>query len=165
MELEGSCHCRAVRFRVTSTTPHPFNRCYCAACRKTGGGGGFVVNIMGEADSLQVEGRDNVTEYRADGDSIDGGADTDGLSHMRRAFCSRCGSALWASDPRWPALIYPNASAIDTPLPRPPEIVHLMLEFKPSWVEVSRGPRHTRFAGYPEESIIDWHTRRGLVVV
>ena len=165
MELEGSCHCRAVRFRVTSTTPHPFNRCYCAACRKTGGGGGFVVNIMGEADSLQVEGRDNVTEYRADGDSIDGGADTDGLSHMRRAFCSRCGSALWASDPRWPALIYPNASAIDTPLPRPPEIVHLMLESKPSWVEVSRGPRHTRFAGYPEESIIDWHTRRGLVVV
>ena len=165
MKPEGSCHCRAVRFRVASTTPHPFNRCYCTACRKTGGGGGFVVNIMGEADSLQVEGRDNVTEYRADGDSIDGGADTDGLSHMRRAFCSRCGSALWASDPRWPAWIYPNASAIDTPLPRPPEIVHLMLESKPSWVKVSRGPRHTRFAGYPEESIIDWHTRRGLVVV
>ena len=163
MELEGSCHCRAVRFRLGTTTPHPFNRCYCAVCRKTAGGGGFSINIMGDAASLVVEGRDHVSQYRADGALIDGGADSDGLSHMRRHFCARCGSALWASDPRWPDWIYPFASAIDTPLPRPPEIVHLMLDAKPDWVEVSSGSRHTRFPGYPAESILDWHVRRDLL--
>jgi len=41
MELEGSCHCGAVRFRVSSGEPCPFNLCYCSICRKTAGGGGY----------------------------------------------------------------------------------------------------------------------------
>ena len=40
MLLEGSCHGGAVRFRVRSAHPYPFNLCYCSICRKTGGGGG-----------------------------------------------------------------------------------------------------------------------------
>ena len=47
MKLEGSCHCRAVKFTVTSHTPYPYMRCYCSICRKTAGGGGFAINIMG----------------------------------------------------------------------------------------------------------------------
>jgi hypothetical protein len=160
--LEGSCHCRAVSYRVRSTTPYPFNRCYCAVCRKTAGGGGYVINIMGEADSLEIDGDESVSTYRASADRVDGGAGKDGLSHMRRHFCSHCGSALWASDPRWPEWVYPFASAIDTPLPRPAEHVHLMLGSKPDWVEVPEGSNHKKFEGYPDESITDWHAQRGL---
>ncbi len=57
MQLEGSCHCGKVRFRVQSHTPYPYMRCYCSICRKTQGGGGYAINIMGEASTLRVRDR------------------------------------------------------------------------------------------------------------
>ena len=162
MLLEGSCHCGAVRFSVHSRTPVPFMRCYCAVCRKTQGGGGHVINLAGEADSLTVKGRRHLATYRAREELVDGGAEADGLSPLRRHFCRKCGSALWCADPRWPDLVHPFASAIDTPLPKPPETVHIMLSVKPAWVEAPSGKRHARFEHYPRESIEDWHTARGL---
>ncbi len=164
MRLNGSCHCGAVRFSLETHTPQPFMQCYCTVCRKTSGGSGSAINIMGEADTLIVEGREHVTAYRAAGELVDGGTESDGLSPMRRCFCRLCGSSLWGEDTRWPQWIYPFASAIDTPLPRPKEHVHLMLASKPDWVEVPRGRGHDHFDGYPEESIEDWHRRRGLLV-
>ena len=74
----------------------------------------------------------------------------------------RCGSALWVWDPSWPELIHPFASAIDTPLPKAPERVHLMLGSAASWVPVPRGKRETHFDEYPADSIEDWHKARGL---
>ena len=65
MRLEGSCHCRGVRFTVESHTPYPFMRCYCSICRKTQGGGGYAINIMGDAATLAVRGKQNVAVYRA----------------------------------------------------------------------------------------------------
>ena len=44
MQLEGSCHCAAVRFSVESHQPVPYLRCYCSICRKTAGTGGFAIN-------------------------------------------------------------------------------------------------------------------------
>ena len=56
MQLEGSCHCGAVRFSLHSTTPCPYMRCYCSICRKTAGGGGYAINIMGDYESLAITG-------------------------------------------------------------------------------------------------------------
>ncbi len=156
MKLEGSCHCGAVRFAVHSRTPTPFMRCYCSICRKTAGGGGYAINIMGEAATLEVWGREDLAVYRARA------GDTDALSSARRHFCRRCGSALWAADPRWPELVHPFASAIDTPLPVPPERVHIMLGSAAAWVEAPRGDGDVHFPEYPDDSIEDWHRRRGL---
>ncbi len=154
MRLEGSCRCGAVRFALDSHTPHPYQLCYCSICRKTAGGGGFAINIMGVAESLHVEGRDAVAVYRAE---IDGETSTG-----QRSACRRCATALWLYDESWPDLIHPFASAVDTPLPRPPERVHLMLADKPDWVEAAVGPGDRTFQGYPEQSIEDWHRSRGL---
>jgi len=156
MLLEGSCHCGAVSFQVNSRTPYPFNYCYCSICRKTAGGGGSAINIMGDTPSLQVKGSDNLAIYQA---TIDGKTST-----AMRHFCQRCGSHLWLWDPRWPDLIHPLASAIDTDLPEPPERVHLMLGSKASWCTVplsSDTDRH--FEVYPEEAIEAWHEKRGLL--
>jgi hypothetical protein len=49
MHLEGSCHCGAVSFSLTSEHPYPYQRCYCSICRKTQGGGGYSINICGLA--------------------------------------------------------------------------------------------------------------------
>ena len=60
MQLAGSCHCGSVRFRVESHTPYPYMRCYCSICRKTQGGGGYAINIMGDAPTLRVRGAQDV---------------------------------------------------------------------------------------------------------
>jgi hypothetical protein len=70
--------------------------------------------------------------------------------------------ALWLWDPNWPELVHPHASAIDTPLPIPPERTHLMLGSKATWVEPNLGPRDKACDGYPAESIAEWHQRLGL---
>ena len=159
MRLEGSCRCGAVRFGLDSHTPHPYQLCYCTICRKTAGGGGFAINIMGVTDSLEVRGGNAVAVYRADIVGNDGSTET---SSGERNFCSRCATALWLWDPSWPDLIHPFASAVDTPLPDPPERVHLMLADKPAWVKADIAPGDRTFDGYPEQSIEDWHRTRGL---
>jgi hypothetical protein len=154
MRLEGSCHCGAVRFSVESTTPYPYMRCYCSICRKTAGGGGYAINIMGRAETLKVEGEESITVFHA---RVDGRE-----SSAERRFCSRCGSALWVYDEAWPELVHPFASAIDTPLPAPPQRVHLMLNYVPEWVEPDIRDGDDSFPEYPAESIAGWHDRRGL---
>jgi hypothetical protein len=93
-------------------------------------------------------------------------SDTDELevSPGKRYFCRECGSPLWASDPRWPQWVYPYASAVRTPLPVPPEQVHIMLDFMAPWVGVQIGENHQHFRRYPDESIEDWHRRHGLYI-
>ena len=65
MQLEGSCHCGAVRFSVRSSHPYPFNLCYCSICRKTAGSGGFAINLGAETDTLRVEGEEHIRTYHA----------------------------------------------------------------------------------------------------
>lgn len=155
MHLDGSCHCGAVRFSFEAHAPVPYLRCYCSICRKTAGGGGFAINLGGRAKSLTVQGGEAITVFRA---LIDGEE-----SPAERRFCSHCGSALWVWDPRWPDLVHPFASAIDTPLPEPPEQVHIMLGAKPGWVWTDGSGGDPRYETYPPESLEDWHRRHGLL--
>ena len=64
MKLEGSCHCGHIHFTVESKTPYPYRRCYCVRCRKTHGGSGYVINVMGEAETLSIEGREHLRMYQ-----------------------------------------------------------------------------------------------------
>lgn len=57
MRLKGSCHCQAVKFSLKSKNVYPYQLCYCSICRKTQGGGGFSINISGEASTLVVSGK------------------------------------------------------------------------------------------------------------
>ena len=160
MRLEGSCHCGRVRFTVESPHPYPYNLCYCSICRKTAGGGGFAINLEALNDTLSVEGLENVTVYRAL--IRDSGTGQRAESPGKRHFCSRCGSALWVWDPRWPELVHPFASAIDTDLPKPPERTHMMLDSCPPWVQVSKSTTDKEFDEYPDETLAEWHRRLGL---
>jgi len=80
-----------------------------------------------------------------------------------RRFCCVCGSALWVWDPRWPQLVHPFASSIDTDLPVPPDHTHMMLSSKPAWVTFAPGADDKSFDAYPDESLAEWHLRHGLV--
>jgi hypothetical protein len=109
---------------------------------------------------LKVRGGEHIRVYRATLED-DSGAQV--LSPLERRFCGVCGSMLWCWDPRWPDLVHPFASAIDTELPVPPERTHLMLASKASWVVPQVGPNYKTFPEYPDESIAEWHECLGLV--
>ncbi len=158
MHLAGSCKCGAVHFELDSNTPVPYQRCYCAICRKTNGGGGYAINISGIADSLTVEGRESIGTYHAlmlsKGRKV--------RSSAERKFCTTCGSALWVFDPKYSEYVYPFASCINTELPVPPSITHIFLGSKAVWVQPDIRPEDLTFDEYPELSLADWHSQRGL---
>lgn len=155
MHLDGSCYCGAVRFSVEAYAPVPFLRCYCSICRKTAGGGGYAINLGARAGTLKVTGKRHIGLFHAviDGEESSG----------ERRFCKKCGSALWVSDPSWPDLIHPFASAIDTPLPEAPSSVHMLLDSKAAWVQPDIRKKDESFEGYPDESLEAWHRRQGLL--
>jgi hypothetical protein len=155
MRIEGSCCCGAVRFTCDAYAPVPYLRCYCSICRKTAGGGGYAINLGAKADTMEVTGERHIRMFHA---RIDGEE-----SPAERRFCGRCGSALWLWDPRWPELIHPFASAIDTDLPVPPEQVHIMLGSKANWVRVDAKRGEEREDEYPSQSLKDWHVAHGLL--
>jgi hypothetical protein len=148
MKLEGSCRCGAISFTVDSHTPVPYQLCYCSICRKQQGGGGFTINLGADSATLKIKGKRPHCE----------------VSTGERRFCRKCGSALWLYDPTWPELVHPFASAIDSELPKAKERVHLMLKYKPSWVEPEIRKGDKTFDVYPKESIAGWHKKRGLWV-
>ena len=154
MRLEGSCRCGAIGFSVDSHTPYPYQRCYCSICRKSAGGGGYAINIMGDAATLKVTGRRALRVWHAPIDGKPGSAE--------RHFCAKCGTPLWVSDRHWPDLVHPFASAIDTPLPKPPMTVHILLRDKADWVEPQIGPGDEVHRGYSGVSIEEWHKHRKL---
>jgi hypothetical protein len=80
-------------------------------------------------------------------------------SGNQRHFCPECGSHLYAYDESWPQWIYPYASCIDTPLPKPKKYVYMCLASKASWVEVPEEGEH--FKGYPDKGIEEWHKEEG----
>jgi hypothetical protein len=157
MQLEGSCQCGKVRFTVESETPYPFMYCYCSICRKTTGA--ITSNIMGKRDTLKVRGERYLRCHHA---VLRAAGQRPLRSKGERWFCGECGTHLYVLDDRWPDGVWPNAAAVDTELPSPPENVHLMLNYKPAWVPVpGKGPRYPE---YPELSIAEWHERHGLTM-
>ncbi len=159
MHLDGSCQCGAIRFSLEADCPVPFMHCHCSICRKTAGSGGYGINLGGAAKTLKVRGRKHLGSYHA---VMREPGKRPTRSKAMRQFCLLCGSALWLFDPRWPDLIHPHASAIDTPLPKPPEVVEAALEWVANWVDVPRGRGHVQAQQWPKESLAEWHDRHGL---
>jgi hypothetical protein len=70
---------------------------------------------------------------------------------------------LWLWDKTWPELIHPFASAIDTDLPVPEEMVCVKANSKPDWV---RWPERKKSVheDFGENSIEEWHKKHGNFV-
>ena len=102
----------------------------------------------------------NRSKYQAQVTNEETGKKT--KSHLQRSFCKICGSSLWVWSPKWPELIHPFASIIDSSLPIPPERTHLMTSSKTEWAVLRADPQDQVFEQYPKESIAEWHKRLGL---
>ncbi|KFY29834.1 hypothetical protein V494_08453 [Pseudogymnoascus sp. VKM F-4513 (FW-928)] len=159
MKLEGSCQCGGIEFTVDSNTPVPYQLCPCSICRKVGGYNG-AVNIGGITSSLEIKkGKELIKKYSA---VKDRGTKNEQKCTSERSFCSNCSTMLWNYDAEWPELIHPFASAIDTELPEPEEMVCILEESKPKWVRWPEGKK--KVVKQYDLSLEDWHKERGLYV-
>lgn len=119
-----------------------------------------MINLLAKSEDLEVQGSEHVKVYRA---NIQRKRDpAPRPSAHARHFCGACGSHLWARHDRWPDLIHPVASSVDTQLPEAPTHSHIFQRSKPQWVPIDAGPDDEIFDEYPTESLEDWHRRRGL---
>ncbi|KAK2755894.1 hypothetical protein FQN54_005690 [Arachnomyces sp. PD_36] len=161
MKLNGSCQCGGVEFSLDSQTPVPYQLCACSICRKVGGYSGSV-NLGGIADSLNVsKGKELIKKYTA---IKDRGTPHEELCSSERNFCSNCSTMLWLWDRHWPELIHPFASAIDTELPSPDEMVCVKGDSKPKWVRWPEGEKKVHQGFGSDGSIEEWHKRKGVWV-
>ena len=79
----GSCHCGAVRYKVSGQL-RSVVYCHCSQCRKQSGH--YYAATQCRTNDLVIEGENNLTWYSAS-------------TSARRAFCTTCGSALfWRSE-------------------------------------------------------------------
>ncbi|KAJ3098957.1 hypothetical protein HDU97_003558 [Phlyctochytrium planicorne] len=183
--LKGSCACEAVTFTFTSLTPYPYMHCYCLICSKTAGSGGYAINIMGQRETLKVEGSENILVYRHKMTSEE--SKTVESKNLRN-FCRHCSTPLYCIDEDYPNWFWPFAGTIDTPLPRPPVVHHIFLTRKHPFVDLpipkseklpkqinletlvdgesyedESGVVHVLFKRYPNLSIQSYHENNGLL--
>lgn len=117
-ELEGSCLCGGVRFKVTE----PFesvSQCHCTSCKKISGGIGTTSGrVRPEAIEI-LEGQALLRSYQP----AEGSAKT---------FCSECGSNLFGGG--WPKTERASVrlSAIDSPFDRKPDS-HIFVRSVAAW--------------------------------
>ncbi|KLT45772.1 DUF636 domain protein [Cutaneotrichosporon oleaginosum] len=165
MLLEGSCHCRKVKYTLESHTPVPYQLCQCSICRKVGGYMGSV-NIMGNAASLKfVRGEELLVKYKP---VLEFGADDtpQKTATSERVFCSVCSAALWNYHPEYPEWIYPFASTIDTQLPKPAAQHFVILRSScPAYVPTPEGfDVYDDYGPAASGSIESWHKKNGCWV-
>ncbi|THU85884.1 hypothetical protein K435DRAFT_805538 [Dendrothele bispora CBS 962.96] len=161
VQLEGSCHCGAVRFKVQSSTAVPYQLCTCSICRKVAGVGGSI-NLGGHSKTLEIlKGKDSISVYKA---VMNRDTPEEHLANSERNFCSKCSSMLWLYNSQWPDFIHPFASVIDSPELKVPEtMVCIKLDSKPAYVRLPEGPKEV-YDNYGPLSLEGWHKEKGLFV-
>ncbi|KAG0155478.1 hypothetical protein PDIDSM_1055 [Penicillium digitatum] len=112
------------------------------------------------AASAIIKGKDLIKKYSA---IKDRGTPDEKLCSSERNFCSNCSTMLWLWDHHWPKLVHPFASAIDTELPVPDEMVCIMDGSKPAWARWPEGNKSVH-EEYGQDSLEGWHKKHGLFV-
>jgi hypothetical protein len=116
---EGGCACGALRYRLASA-PMFIHCCHCLNCQRQTGSA-FVVNLLIEADRVELDSAAEPVDVRRD----DGG--------VQRIFrCPRCQVAVYSEYGR-PEVRFVRAGTLDDPRGIVPD-VHIFTRSKVGWV-------------------------------
>src|SRR5689334_735510 len=116
---EGGCACGALRYRLASA-PMFIHCCHCLNCQRQTGSA-FVVNLLIEADRVELDGAAEPVDVPRD----DGG--------VQRIFrCPRCRVAVYSEYSR-PEVRFVRAGTLDEPRAIVPD-VHIFTRSKVGWV-------------------------------
>lgn len=120
--FEGSCLCGGIRYRL-SAEPGDFGYCHCASCRKAGGAGHSANAPIGRADFHLERGTALLREYESSPGKV-------------RAFCSHCGSPIYAYQRAAPDVLRLRLGSLDTPFQRQP-LAHTWVSDKAQWEPIA----------------------------
>ena len=120
--MEGGCACGSVRYRLTEE-PLITHCCHCLNCQRQTGSA-FVVNLMIEADRVEV----------LAGDPRPVGVPRDDGSTQPIHRCPECQVALF-SVYGWPEIRFVRGGTLDDPSSVTPD-VHIYTRSKQPWVEL-----------------------------
>ena len=116
---EGGCACGAVRYRLTSE-PLIVHCCHCLNCQRQTGSA-FVVNLLIEADRVEVTGDAQPVEVPRDDGSV-----------QRVYRCRSCQVAVF-SEYGWPEVRFVRGGTLDDPSAVRPDI-HIFTRSKVPWL-------------------------------
>ena len=119
--MTGGCACGEVRYRLTSE-PLVVHCCHCLNCQRQTGSA-FVINLLIEADRVEVVGETQPVDVPRD----DGSA-------QRIHRCSTCQVAVF-SEYGWPEVRFVRGGTLDEPPSVKPD-VHIYTRSKLPWVEL-----------------------------
>ena len=117
---EGGCACGAVRYRLASE-PLFVHCCHCLSCQRQTGSA-FVVNVLIEADRVEVQG--DAPE------PVDAPRDDGSVQRIHR--CPTCRVAVFSEYGR-PEILFVRGGTLDRPASVGPD-VHIYTRSKLPWV-------------------------------
>lgn len=101
VQVEGGCHCRAVRFRAQLPDPPvPALDCNCSVCSMTG----FLHIVVPHDDFVLESGAEDLTRY------------TFGTGTAEHLFCAKCGVKSFYQPRSHPDSWSVNANCLDEPI-------------------------------------------------
>jgi len=135
LKMQGGCHCGAVRYEV-SGAPFDADFCHCRDCQRTTGA---PVAAWMDFKKEQVRWRaGEPSEYASS-------------EHIRRGFCSSCGSSLSYRSTQYPDYLTLSIASLDDPdLCRPN--YHIHTDSQLSWLCIDDDcKRYKRGRGDPQD--------------
>ena len=115
---QGSCLCGNVRYELTGELGD-FGYCHCTSCRKASGSAHAANAPVARSSFTLTSGADTLREFES----------SPGKS---RAFCSRCGSPIYAYLATSPQILRIRLGSIDTPFTKQPQ-AHTWVSDKAPW--------------------------------
>jgi hypothetical protein len=100
-QLSGGCLCGNIRFELTGDSIVS-RICWCRDCQRISSNG--TVNAIFPSSAIEITG--NPSEYTSVADSG---------NHVRRRFCQKCGSHLFAENTGRPGLTVVRVGTLDNP--------------------------------------------------
>jgi len=118
---KGSCLCGGISYEITTELPD-YGCCHCSSCRK-GSGSAYGANIGLERSNFQMSDPDNLLK------------EFESSPGKFRAFCSHCGSPLFAYLCKSPDTVRVRLGSLDTPFAEHPK-AHTFTSDKALWERI-----------------------------
>lgn len=127
-ELNGSCCCKAVRFRLAAA-PMFVHCCHCTDCQRHTGSA-FVINALIETSRIEL--------LAGAPEPVSMPTESGRPHDIYR--CPACKVAVWSDYGRRPLLRFVRVGTLDQPHPVVPD-VHIYTRSKVPWVRLPEGAR------------------------
>jgi hypothetical protein len=133
----GSCLCGSVRYEIDGELGD-FGYCHCKSCRKASGSAHAANAPVERARFRLLAGAETLREYESSPGKL-------------RAFCSRCGSPIYAYLTTSAEVLRLRLGSLDTPFSKQPR-AHTFVAHKASWEPIE--DRLPRFAEWAAKSVL-----------